>query len=130
MLLEEVIPEFKILQAVSTGAGKVSTFHLVLEEAINTLVKDLTWPKELTTKQKFCWGLVAACCSKINVRRENLNWVYSYNIEVLKKVGYIYTVYCNERQLTENQCIIIEQLPEEVAEHPNEDIKMYDIIHS
>ena len=80
--------------------------------------------KELTTKQKFCWGLVAACCSKINIGRENLDWVHSYD-KVLKTVGYIYTVYCIGRKLAENQCNIIEQLPEEVAKHPNEDIKKY-----
>ena len=122
MLQKEVIPEFKILQAVSTGTGVGSNFQSVLEGAINTIIKDLTWLMELTTKQRFCWSLVTACCWKMNIGRENLDWVHSYD-KVLKKVGYIYTVYCNERKLTESQCIIIEQLPEEIANHPNEDIK-------
>jgi hypothetical protein len=129
VLQKEVIPEFKVLQAVgtATGAGDGgmgSSFQSVLEGAVTTLVKDLSWLKELTTKQKFCWGLVAACCSKINIGRDNLDWVHSYD-KVLKKVVNIYTVYCNGRRLTESQCIIIEQLPEEVAKHPVEDIKKY-----
>ena len=126
MLHKEVIPEFEVLQAVSTDGEEGSNFQL-LEEAVYTLVKDLTWLKELTTKQKFCWSLVAACCSKINIGRENLDWVHSYD-KVLKKVGYIYTVYCNGRKLTESQCVIIEQLPEEIAKHPNKDIKRYDFV--
>jgi hypothetical protein len=124
VLQREVIPEFKVLQAVGTGTGVGSNFQSVLDGAVNTLVKDLSWLKELTTKQKFCWGLVAACCSKINIGRDNLDWVHSYD-KVLKKVGHIYTVYCSGRRLTENQCIIIEQLPEEVEKHPVEDIKKY-----
>ena len=108
-----------------TGAGGVqSSFQSVLEGAVTTLVRDLTWLKELTTKQKFCWGLVAACCSKINIGHENLDWVHSYD-KVLRKVGHIFTVYCSGRRLTEGQCIIIEQLPEEIAKHPVEDIKKY-----
>ena len=112
VLQKEVIPEIQV---------PISS----LDGPVNTLSKDLSWLKELTTKQKFCWGLVAACCSKINIRRENLDWVHSYDIEVLKKVGYIYMVYCSGRKLTESQCVIIEQLPEEVAKHPNEDIRRY-----
>ena len=97
---------------------------IALQGAVNTLSKNLSWLKELTTKQRFCWGLVSSCCSKINISRENLDWVHKNN-KVLKQVGYVYNVYCSGRQLTENQCIIIEQLPEEVTKHPNEDIRRY-----
>ena len=122
MLQKEVIPEFKVLQGIDTATGY--NFQMVLQGAVNTLCKDLSWLKELTTKQKFCWGLVAACCSKINISRENLDWVHSYD-KVLKQVGFIYTIYCSGRRLPENQCIIIEQLPEEVVKNPNEDIRRY-----
>ena len=121
------MPEFKVLQSIDTATD--SAFKIVLQEAVNTLCKDLSWLKELTTKQKFCWGLVAVCCSKINISRENLDWVHSYD-KVLKQVGYIYTVYCNGRRLTESQCIIIEQLPEEVEKNPSENFQRYDVCYS
>ena len=62
------------------------------------------------------------CCSKMNIAHETLNWVHGYN-KIFKEVGYIYKVYCNERCLTENQCIIIEEIPPEVARNPNEDVQ-------
>lgn len=126
MLQKEVIPEFKILQDINSATGSI--FLVILQEAVNTLCKNLSWMKELTTKQRFCWGLVASCCSKINISHENLDWVHSYD-KVLKTVGYIYNVYCSGRRLAENQCIIIEQLPKEVAKHPNEDVIRYTVIH-
>ena len=120
MLQQEVIPEFKVLQGIDTPAG--ASFQAVLQGAVNTLIKDLSWAKSLSTKQKFCWGLVVACCSKINISRDTLDWVHSYS-KVLRRVGYVFSVYCSGRKLTENKCVIIENFPEEIATHPSEDIR-------
>ena len=124
MLQKEIIPEF---QAVRTGAVVGFKFQSVLEGAVKTLVRGLSLQQELTTKHKLCWSLVAACCSKVNIARENLDWLCNHG-SVLEMGGHIYTVYCSIRMLTEDQCNIIEQLPEEVAYHPNEDIKRYTVI--
>ena len=111
-----------MLQGVETAMYE--NFQLVLMEAVNTLCKELSWVTAPTMKQEFCWGLVASCCSKINISQDNLDWVHSYD-KVLKQVGYVYNVYCSGRRLTGNQCIIIEQLPEEIAAHASEDVRRY-----
>ena len=121
VLNKEVIPEFKLLQDLeSAPAG--SNFFKILQEAVNTLCRELSWTKSLTTKQKFCWGLVASCCSRLNISRDSLDWVHSYD-KVLRQVGYIFNVYCNGRKFTESQCIIMEKLPDEIANHPSEEIR-------
>ena len=122
VLQKEVIPELK---GIDTARAAGSNFQVVLQAAVNTLCKNLTWIKDLTTKQKFCWGLVAACCSKINIAQENLDWVHNYD-KLLQQVGYVFYVYCSGRKLTESQCILIEQLPEEIAANPSEDIRRCD----
>ena len=121
VLNKEVIPEFKVLQDLE-AAPAGSNFSKILQEAVNTLCKNLSWTRSLTTKQKFCWGLVSSCCSRLNISRDSLDWVHSYD-KVLKQVGYIFNVYCNGRKLTESRCVMIEKLPDEIANHQVEEIK-------
>lgn len=120
VLQKEVIPEFKVLQGLDTAIG--ADFQAVLQTAVNTLCKNLSWARSLSTKQKFCWGLVASCCSKINIGKDSLDWVHSYD-KVLRQVGYIFNVYCTGRKLTESKSIIIEHFPEEIATHSSEEIR-------
>ena len=119
VLQKVFIPEFKVLQDIDKAAG--INFQVVLQEVLNTLCKDLSWTRVLTMKQKFCWRLVAACCSEVNISPEDLNWVHSYG-KLLQLVGRIFNVYCNERKLIG---IIIEQLPHEIETSPSEDVKRY-----
>lgn len=119
VLQKEFIPESKVLHNIDKAAG--TNFQVVLQGAVNTLCKDLTWTRSLTMKQKFCWGLVAACCSKIKISREDLDWVHSYG-KLLQLVGYVFNVYCSGRKL---MGIIIEQLPQEIETSLSEDIQWY-----
>lgn len=105
------------------------TFATVLEEAVFKLCKAVTSvnSETITLQESFLWGLVASCCSRINVDRDNLDWVYRYN-QVLKQIGSIFQVYSNENDLSDGQFIIIQDYPEQVTKHHLKDAKRYDKI--
>ena len=120
VLQREVIPEFKVLKDIDSDAAE--NFRFVLQEAVGHLCKDLDWLQALTTKQKFCWGIVAACCSKIFVSIENFEWVHSYD-KVMVKLGRIYFTYCNGKKLADEKKIITAGLPSDIQHNPSPDVK-------
>ena len=117
VLHHELIPEFRTLQTLETGTRvNIKNFKAVLLHSVNILLKNLF---SLSSKQAFCWGIVASCCSRIHTSSENLEWFrnYSYVISVL---GKIFNAYCTERKRTDCQCVIIESLPPDICAHPSD----------
>ena len=119
----EVVPEIKALQGEKTIS---SPMYGVLHVTVTTLCKDLSWLQALTTKQRFCWGIIASCCGKIPVAKEQFDWIHSYKF-LITHLGYIYTSYCAGKKLPEQKCLLsAESFPQEIAHSPSEDIKKYE----
>lgn len=119
----EVVPEIKALQGEKTIS---SPMYSVLHVTVTTLCKDLSWLQALTTKQRFCWGIIASCCGKIPVAKEQFDWVHQYKF-LITHLGYIYNSYCAGKKLPEEKCLLsTESFPQEIAHSPSEDIRKYE----
>ena len=117
----EVTSEIKNL----TEATIPSPLYNVLHVAVATLCRDLSWLQTLTTKQRFCWAIIASFCKKIPVYKDQLDWVNLYNY-LVTHLGYIYKSYCAGKKLPEEKCLLpAEGFPQEIVHSPSEDIRKY-----
>ena len=116
LILNEI--QKQISELIAIQGGDDSDFQVVLQD---NLCKNLSWTETLSMKQKFCWGLVADCCSKIHIQQDSLEWM-GHN-RTVAHIGSMYHAYCSSRKLTDNQSIIIDQLPLEIQECPSQDAK-------
>ena len=122
----EVVPEFKDLQ----GEKSISSRPLdsMLHETVAKLCNDLSWMQALTTKQQFCWGIIASCCGKIPINKEHFGWVHLYG-SVVRRLGCIYNSYCKGNKLPEDKCLLsADGFPKEIAHSPSESIRKYDLL--
>ena len=94
----------------------------VLYIIINLLCKNLSWLQALSPKQRFSWGIVASFCAKIPISSDQFEWIHSYWY-VIKQLGLIYKAYCERQQLTEQQRVLSEHFPGEIANGPSEVIR-------
>ena len=118
----EVVPEIKDLQGEKTIP---SPLYGVLHVTVTTLCRDLSWLQTLTTEQQFCWGIIASCCEKIPVAKEQFAWVHLYKY-LITHLGYIYNSYCAGKKLPEEKCLLsAECFPNEIAYSPSADIRRY-----
>ena len=121
----EVIPDFKALQEMKFVSG--TSPYSALGEVVNTLCNDPTCLQAPTTKQNFCWGIVASCCEKIPIFNEHFEWVDLYK-SVITCLGKIYISYCKRKNLPEDKRMLpTEGYPQEIAHNPSEHIKKYDL---
>ena len=117
-----MVPEIKVLQ----GEKNISSpYYGVLDVTVTTLCRDLSWLQTLTTKQRFCWGIIASYCRKIPIAKEQFDWVHSYKY-LITHLGYIYSSYCAGKKLSEEKCLLsAEGFPNEIVHSPSEDIRRY-----
>ena len=121
MVQKEVVPEFKDLR----GEKAISSpSYDALHVTVDTLCKDLTWLQTLTTKQQFCWCIVASCCGEIPVSEEQFDWIHLYRV-LITHLGSIYNSYCAQKKLKEEKCLLSAEFPQEIAHSPSEDIRKY-----
>lgn len=99
------------------------SFKTALKESIRQL-NNLGWSSLLSTQQNFCWAILTACCFRIKVTTEHFDWAERYYSEGLK-LGAVFSAYCTEKKLTNDQCIIGTKLPDEMQSHPSEDLRKY-----
>lgn len=119
---KEVVSEFKNLEGEKTIP---SPLYGVLHVTVTTLCKDISWLQTLTTKQWFCWGIVASCCEKIPVAKEQFDWIRLYKF-LITHLGYIYNSYCVGKKVLEDKCLLLpEGFPKEIAHISSEDIRKY-----
>ena len=117
----EVVPEREVLQKEKLTASPLCN---VLHEIVITLYKDLSWLQSLTTKQNFYWGIIASCCEKIPIAKQQFEWVQLYEY-VISCVGMIYNMYCKCEQLEEGKCLLsADGFPQEITLLPS-DIRKY-----
>ena len=98
----------------------------VLITASTKLQKDLSWIQALNLQQKFCWGIVATCCSKTSssIITDSFDWIHSYD-NIISQLGQIYVSYCNGKKLPESDRVIADTLPQDIARLPNDDVHKY-----
>ena len=118
-----MIPEVKALQGQKSVPS--DKLYFVLQQIVTMLSQDLSWMQALTTKQSFCWGIVASCCVKIPVAVEQLH-LYECVITCL---GRIYNSYCNGKNFPEAKCMVsAEELSQEITSTLSENIRKYESI--
>lgn len=98
----EMVPERKVLQEENFTT---SPLYTVLWEIVTMLGRDISWLQSLTTKQNFCWGIIASCYEKIPITNEQFEWVQLYE-SVITCVGGIYYSCYNYKQLQEKKCLL------------------------
>ena len=98
----------------------------VLTIASTRLQKDISWIQAPNPQQKFCWGIVATCCSKIssNIVTDNFDWIHSYD-NIISQLGQIYASYCNGKKLPESERVLADTLPQDIARLPSDDVHKY-----
>ena len=106
VLREELIPESRNLQTPIKESIKP-----ILEDTIGHLCYDANWLSEVTAHHQFAFGMVAVCCSRVNVN-ETLNWMDSYG-DVISRLGCIYQSYCTAKGLLREECVISE-IPDDI----------------
>ena len=125
VLYQEVIPEFNILQDLECNTRTTSqTFRDIMKCSIDYLCKSHNWLQALTAKQTFCWGLVASSSSRVHVTAENFEWLHNYSY-VISELGKLFNTYCTRKKLSENQSVIVNSLPDDIALSCYDDVTRY-----
>ena len=119
----EVVPERKVLQG---EKFITSPLYYVLDEIVCILFTDLSWLQSLTTKQIFYWGIIASCCEKIPIAKEQFACVQLYG-STISCVGQIYNMYCQCKELQEDKCLLSgDGFPQEITLIPSDNIRKYE----
>lgn len=116
-----VIPGFKKIQDFDSDAAK--DYRGVLDIVVNHLCTNLEWLQALTTKQKFCWRIVASYCSKISIGSFDLANSCSQVIAILGRIYYTYCTAHVMKLACDENVIITEELPMEIQHNPSPDVK-------
>ena len=100
----------------------------MLNEIVITLCMDLQWLQSLTTRQIFYWGIIASCCEKIPIAKEQFACVQLYG-SAISCVGKIYNLYCQWKELPEDKCLLSgDGFPQEITLIPSYNIRKYEFI--
>lgn len=120
VLHRTVVPELRAERKMDDN------FRRLLTETVRQLRGDLSWLTSLSAKQRFCWGILSTCCSKLALSADNFDWVHHYS-GIIKdlQLGLVFSTYCNAKKLSSDQCSSISQLPHEIQTHPSEDLRRY-----
>lgn len=124
VLKKEVVPEFKVLQGEESLSNAAITS--IIKKSVTDLCRNLEWLTAVSPKQSFCWGIVASCCSKVPVRKENLEWVQDYDY-LINHLCHVYKAFCTGQEMRAEEDRRLKELPKKVLH--NEDIKTYVCIH-
>ena len=118
--LQEVVPEIKALQG--SKAVVDNNLLVVLNIVVDTLCQDLSWLQALTTRQRFCWGIVACCCSKIPISSDHFEWTHTFSY-IISQLGHIFHAYCSSKDLPEDERVLSSKPLQDILHSPSEDIK-------
>lgn len=119
VLHHRVLPKLRMTRNEEVDAS----FRAVLRKSVELLRNDLSWLKTFSVKHTFCWGILAAYCSKITFSND-LDWTRHYFISKDLNLGLVFTAYCTWKQLPNDQRIITTKLPDEII-YKSEDLQTY-----
>ena len=124
LVLAVVQTGFKSLPKMSFISS--TSLHSALHLTVTTLCKDFSWLKVLSTKQSFCWCIIASCCENIPIAKEQFGWVQLYE-HVIACLVNIYNSYCKRKKLTESKCpLLTDGFPQEITHSPSDNIRKYE----
>lgn len=88
----------------------------LLSESIKLLKNNLRWLTSLSNKQRFCWGILTSCCTKISISAERLDWVSQYCSIFPNdpKLGEVFSTY-RKKRLSGDKYIMTADLPKEIG---------------
>ena len=96
----------------------------LLSTVINILSKNVC-PINPTKKERFCWGVVATFCERIQPMQDSFQWAESH-ANVIEKLGEIYGLYCQRQNFKhESECILQDELRPDICRCPPEARKYY-----
>ena len=101
-----------------------SSLRSVLHMTVNFLALDLSWLTAVTMKQRFCWGFVATCCSKVPISVDSLDWIHTYYY-LISQLGTIYSAYCKAQMVSESYQLLTRGIPGIISSSPDEDVHRY-----
>ena len=120
VLCREVVPDLRT----HMGQELDPNFKNLMQEIIHLLKGDLNWLTSLSTKQHFCWSILATCCFKMVVNKDNLEWVHLYGSVITSlELGLVFHSYCTSKKLSPEERVIINELPHDVQAQQSEDLQ-------
>lgn len=118
VLRREVVPELRTLHKELD-----TNFTSLLQESVRLLRTNLSWLTAFSTKQRFCWGILATCCAKIAISVESFDWVHHYSAIIQDlDLSLVFNTYCTGKKLGSDQRIIADKLPDDILAHRSEDL--------
>ena len=112
-----MVPEIRTLQNCDASVQDV------LATASIRLRKDLSWIQAMNTQQKFCWRIVATCCS--NTPSDiTADWVHS-NRNIISLLGQIYASYCHRKNLPQSERVLAKTLPKDITQINSDDVTTF-----
>jgi len=101
----------------------------LLTTIITVLSKNVYPNVGLTRKERFCWGVVATFCERIQPKHNSFQWA-ELHANVIEKMGEIYGLYCQRQNFKRDseQCILQEEWNLEAHKWPPEVRKYYEWI--
>ena len=120
LIFQEITPHLQTVGVEKPALKLLST-------VINVLSKNV-WPQvnPPTRKEKFCWGVVNTFCERIQPRQDSFHWAESFEI-VIEKMGEIYGLYCQKRNMKRESehCILQEKLRSDICRSAPESRRYY-----
>ena len=91
--------------------------HSAVNKAIDYIAENLRWGSQLSLRHQLCWCMVNASCTQIRPSKAE---IYKYS-DVICNLCKIYQRYCLDQNLVAENCLLSEDLPENVGNVPQVD---------
>ena len=78
----------------------------------------------LSPWEKFSWGVLSTLCTRIPIQTKSLDWIFSYHI-FIERLCSSFKKYCSTRELSDQECLLTDTLPQEIQNCPFDDVRNY-----
>ena len=98
---------------------KIPPLCQAIDDTVRVVADDQSWlQKEPSNKQKFCLGFINACCQRVPISRNTIEWISEYML-IISKLGGLYRSYSESRGSQTLLCNV------EIAKSSSPSIKGY-----
>lgn len=100
------------------------SLKLLLKNCVETICRNMSSLREMSSRLEFCWGVVGSCCAKMPVS-ESLDWAKSY-YHIIDQLGRIYSIFCQMQEQQETKSVLDEDtMPMDVSMSSCEGVKEF-----
>ena len=78
----------------------------------------------LSPWEKFSWGVLSTLCTRIPIQAESLDWIFSFH-SFVEELCLSFKSYCSARELSDQECLLTDTLPQEIQNCPFDDVRSY-----